>query len=171
MARVYFTSHLQRHVPCPDEDVAGDNLRAVLDGYFARHAAARSYVLDEQAALRKHVVIFIDGQQLRDRVHLPDAVAPDAQVHVKDEQRVPVDAAVVVARTRDAGASWQVLREGLPQRHAYDIVLRHALAVDDTGQRLAFGSSTGSLWISDDAGDHFACVSTHLPPIYGVTFA
>jgi hypothetical protein len=55
--------------------------------------------------------------------------------------------------------------------HAYDIVFRHALDVDTTGQRLALGSTTGSLWTSDDGGDSFSCVSNHLPPIYAVHFA
>jgi hypothetical protein len=90
---------------------------------------------------------------------------------VKDEMRVPVDARVVVARTRDAGKTWDVLTRGLPQSHAYDIVYRHALDVDATGDRLAFGSTTGSLWTSEDAGDTWSCVSTHLPPIYAVRFA
>ncbi|HKS89814.1 MAG TPA: sialidase family protein, partial [Stellaceae bacterium] len=35
---------------------------------------------------------------------------------VKDERRIPVDARLVVARTRDAGRSFEVLRRGLPQR-------------------------------------------------------
>jgi hypothetical protein len=33
----------------------------------------------------------------------------------------------------------------LPQRHAYDLVYRHGLDVDSTGDRLAFGRTTGSL--------------------------
>jgi photosystem II stability/assembly factor-like uncharacterized protein len=90
---------------------------------------------------------------------------------IKDEQRVPVDARVVVSRTRDAGKSWEVLREGLPQEHAYDITLRHALDVDATGERLAFGSTTGSLWVSENAGDSWTHVSAHLPPVYAVRFA
>ena len=53
---------------------------------------------------------------------------------VKDERRIPVDAKVVVARTRDGGESFEVLRRGLPQRHAYDLVWRHALDVDATGE-------------------------------------
>lgn len=89
---------------------------------------------------------------------------------VKDEQRVPVEARVVVARTRDAGKTWEPLRRGLPQTHAYDIVFRHALDVDETGKRLAFGSTTGSLWATDDGGDAWSCVSNHLPPIYAVRF-
>lgn len=87
---------------------------------------------------------------------------------VKDECRVPVDGAVVVTRTRDGGKTFDVLREGLPQSHAYDITLRHALDLDATGRRLAFGSTTGSLWISEDQGDSFATVSNHLPPVYCV---
>jgi hypothetical protein len=90
---------------------------------------------------------------------------------VKDEHRVPVDGKVVVARTRDGGESFDVLREGLPQEHAYDVVYRHGMDVDETGDRLAMGSTTGSLWLSEDQGDSFRTLSTQLPPIYSVRFA
>ena len=89
---------------------------------------------------------------------------------IKDERRIPVGGAVVVTRTRDGGRSFDVLSEGLPQMHAYDLVLRHALAVDASGERLAFGSSTGGLWVTEDGGEHWAELSAHLPPIYAVTF-
>jgi photosystem II stability/assembly factor-like uncharacterized protein len=90
---------------------------------------------------------------------------------VKDERRVPVDGKVVVARTRDGGESFDVLREGLPQEHAYDVVYRHGMDVDKSGERLAMGSTTGSLWLSEDQGDSFRTLSTQLPPIYSVRFA
>jgi photosystem II stability/assembly factor-like uncharacterized protein len=90
---------------------------------------------------------------------------------VKDECRVPVDGKVVVARTRDGGQSFDVLTNGLPQQHAYDLVFRHALDIDDSGDRLVMGSTTGSLWITEDGGDSWAMISTHLPPIYQVRFA
>jgi hypothetical protein len=90
---------------------------------------------------------------------------------VKDECRVPVDGKVVVARTRDGGESFDVLREGLPQEHAYDVVYRHGMDVDDSGDRLAMGSTTGSLWISEDQGDSFETLSTSLPPVYSLRFA
>lgn len=90
---------------------------------------------------------------------------------IKDEQRFPVDAKVVVARTRDGGESFEVLRNGLPQHHAYDLTYRHALDIDYSGDRLAFGSTTGALWISEDQGDTWMEVSSHLPPIYAVRFA
>lgn len=90
---------------------------------------------------------------------------------IKDEQRIPVDAKLVVLCTRDGGKSFAELRTGLPQEHTYDLVYRHALAVDESGDRLAIGSTTGSLWVSEDGGQHWACVSTHLPPVHGVRFA
>lgn len=89
---------------------------------------------------------------------------------VKDECRIPVDGRVVVARTRDGGKTSEVLRNGLPQEHAYDITFRHALDVGGRGQSLAFGTTTGSLWVSDDQGDSWQCVSNHLPPVYAVRF-
>lgn len=90
---------------------------------------------------------------------------------VKDECRIPVDGKMVVARTRNGGKSFDVLRNGLPQEHAYDLVFRHAMDVDSSGKRLAIGSTTGSLWLTDDAGESWRTLSTHLPPIYQVRFA
>lgn len=89
---------------------------------------------------------------------------------IKDELRVPVDGKLVVTRTRDGGRSFETLSQGLPQERAYDLVYRHALDVDDTGDCLAFGSTTGGLWLSEDQGDSWHLVSAHLPPIYAVAF-
>ena len=61
--------------------------------------------------------------------------------------------------------------DGLPDTHAYDLVYRHALDVDASGETLAMGSTTGGLWCSDDAGEHWALVNAHLPPINLVRFA
>jgi hypothetical protein len=90
---------------------------------------------------------------------------------VKDECRIPVEGRVVVTRTRDGGKTCEVLRNGLPQEHAYDITFRHALDVDGRGDSLAFGTTTGSLWVTDNQGDSWQCVSNHLPPVYAVRFA
>jgi photosystem II stability/assembly factor-like uncharacterized protein len=87
---------------------------------------------------------------------------------VSDTYRYAPGGAMCVARTDDAGKSWNVLRSGLPQQDAYDLVLRHGLALADDGQTLAMGSSTGSLWISGDAGESWQTISTHLPPIAAV---
>lgn len=89
---------------------------------------------------------------------------------VKDECRVPVDGRLVVTRTRDGGESFEPLGTGLPDRHSYDVVYRHALDVDATGDRLVMGSTTGNLWISEDGGDSWDSVSGNLPPIDSVRF-
>jgi hypothetical protein len=90
---------------------------------------------------------------------------------IKDEKRIPRDGRLVVTRTRDGGKSFDVLTKGLPQEHAYDIVYRHALAIDETGDRLTFGSTTGGLWLSEDQGDSWAEVVHSLPPVYAARFA
>ena len=82
MPSVAFTTAMQRHIACPADDVEGTTVRAVLDAYFARHAGVRTYVLDEQGALRQHVVVFVDGLQVRSREGLDDAVSPGAEVYV-----------------------------------------------------------------------------------------
>jgi photosystem II stability/assembly factor-like uncharacterized protein len=104
-------------------------------------------------------------------VHPDDAKTAWFVPAIKDEKRIPVDGKVVVSRTRDGGECFEVLTNGLPQNHAYDLTFRHALDVDSTGRMLAFGSTTGSLWISENQGDSWSCVSNHLPPVYAVRFA
>ena len=87
-----------------------------------------------------------------------------------DEKRCPTDGRVVVTRTRDGGKTFDTITRGLPQQHAYDLVYRHALDVDDEGRTLIFGSTTGSLWVSEDSGDSWQALSAHLPPVYAVKF-
>lgn len=87
---------------------------------------------------------------------------------IKDEVRYPADGRVVVVRTRNGGATWSELRDGLPQQDAYDLVWRHGLDVAADGSALAFGSTTGGLWASRDGGDHWQLLNPHLPPIHAV---
>jgi photosystem II stability/assembly factor-like uncharacterized protein len=82
-----------------------------------------------------------------------------------DQQRMALEGGLAVMRTSDGGASWTKLQRGLP-REAYDVVYRHALA--QRGGVVAFSSTTGNLYVSDDRGDHFTAVSHNLPPIYSV---
>lgn len=86
-----------------------------------------------------------------------------------DGQRMAVDGALCVCRTADGGATWTELREGLPQDGAFDVVFRHGL--DITGSTLAFGSTTGNCFISEDRGDSWTTLSNYLPPVYSVRFA
>jgi photosystem II stability/assembly factor-like uncharacterized protein len=90
---------------------------------------------------------------------------------IKDEKRIPRDGRLVVTCTRDGGKSFEVLSKGLPQSHAYDVVYRHALALDASGERLAMGSTTGGLWVSEDQGASWTLITHTLPPVYAVRFA
>ncbi len=89
---------------------------------------------------------------------------------IKDEKRYPVDARLVVTRTRDEGGSFTTLSRGLPQVESFDLVYRHGLDISADGQRLAMASTTGNLWLSDDGGDSWACLSNYLPPVYALRF-
>ncbi len=82
MPSVRFTRNLQRHVECPTLDVPGATLGEVLHAYFATNERARGYVLEDDGRLRKHLAIFIDGQQILDRDTLSDSVASNAIVDV-----------------------------------------------------------------------------------------
>jgi len=87
---------------------------------------------------------------------------------VSDQQRMAIGGGLFVARTTDGGESWQQLRSGLPSENAYDVVYRHALA--SSGDRVAFGSTTGNLYVSEDGGDGWQTLAHNLPPIYSVRF-
>ena len=103
-------------------------------------------------------------------VHPADADTAWFVPGVADQRRVPEDGALAVHRTRDGGQSFEVLRAGLPQQHCYDLVYRHGLAVDDSGERLLMASTTGNLWSSGDGGAHWARLGATLPPVYAVRF-
>ena len=82
MAKVVFTPNIQRHVACPDAEAPGRTVREVLDGVFADNPKARSYVLDDQAALRRHMSIFVDGVLIGDRARLSDPVSITSTISV-----------------------------------------------------------------------------------------
>ncbi len=82
MPHVQFTDNIQRHVECPSAEAQGDTVRTVMEAYFAANPSARGYVLDDQSALRKHMVIFVDGRQIADRTGLSDPVPPNGVVEV-----------------------------------------------------------------------------------------
>jgi photosystem II stability/assembly factor-like uncharacterized protein len=89
---------------------------------------------------------------------------------VKDENRTAPGGKFVVTRTRDGGTTFETLSKGLPQHDAYDLVYRHALDIDATGNRLAMGSTTGGLWTSEDGGESWTMLDARLPPVYAVRF-
>ncbi len=82
MPRVYFTPNVQCHQACPPGEFAGRTVREVLENFFAAHPNARGYVLDDQRAVRQHMVIFAESAPIADRVHLSDAVPEGGEVFV-----------------------------------------------------------------------------------------
>lgn len=78
MPRVSFTANLRRHLRCPEQTVPGSTVRAVLEQAFAVEPKLRSYILDDQDRVRKHVVVYVNG----DRVGLCDPVNEADEVFV-----------------------------------------------------------------------------------------
>lgn len=85
-----------------------------------------------------------------------------------DEVRIAVERALCVCRTEDGGKTWSAFRSGLPQENCYDLVYRHGL--DVRGDTVAIGSTTGSLFVSEDGGEHWQALAMHLPPVLSVRF-
>ena len=82
MTRVVFTPNLNRHLQVRPLDVAANSVRDALEGAFQALPGLRGYVLDDQGALRKHVVVFVDGLSVLDRERLSDPVEPTSEVYV-----------------------------------------------------------------------------------------
>ena len=82
MVRVSFTKNIQRLVPCPPTAVEGATVREALDAAFAENPRARGYFLDDRGALRKHIVVFLGAEPVRDRERLSDPVPEGAEIHV-----------------------------------------------------------------------------------------
>jgi serine/threonine protein kinase len=83
-----------------------------------------------------------------------------------DEFRCACDGRLRVYRTRNAGSSWEPLLRGLPQKSAYETVLRDALAADSCDPvGLYFGTRSGQLFGSRDEGKSWRKLLEGLPAI------
>jgi hypothetical protein len=82
MAKVRFTANLHSLIECPEGFFPGASVAEVLDEVFRDRGRLRGYVLDEQGRLRKHVVVYVDGRPVQDRLTLEDPVSPDGEVFV-----------------------------------------------------------------------------------------
>jgi molybdopterin converting factor small subunit len=82
MPRVVFTANLRRHLAAPEARVVGATVREALEAVFATNPKLRGYLLDDQGALREHVVVFVNGTRVGDRRGLRDPVGPSCEVVV-----------------------------------------------------------------------------------------
>ena len=61
---------------------SSDLVSEALARVFETNPRLRGYVVDERGALRKHMVVFVDGEQVKDRARLSDPVGPTAELYV-----------------------------------------------------------------------------------------
>ena len=88
-----------------------------------------------------------------------------------DIDRVTPEGRVRVYETRDAGAGWTARGNGLPAEHAYLTILREAFDWKGSGRdlELYFGTTSGDVYGSADAGETWFEVSAHLPPVHSIS--
>lgn len=82
MAHLFFAASIQRHVEMPERDVDAHTVGEAFDTIFSEQPRLRGYIVDDQGALRKHLSVFIDGQPIRDRQRLSDALGATSRVYV-----------------------------------------------------------------------------------------
>jgi len=83
-----------------------------------------------------------------------------------DQFRCACDGRLRVYRTRNAGASWEPLMRGLPQKRAYETVLRDAMTADSFDPAgIYFGTRSGQIFGSRDEGRNWQKVLDGLPSV------
>lgn len=82
MAHLFFAASIQRNVETPERDIDAQTVGEAFDTVFREQPRLRGYIVDDQGALRKHLSVFIDGQPIRDRLHLSDALGNASRVYV-----------------------------------------------------------------------------------------
>jgi hypothetical protein len=82
MTTVSFTPALARFLAVPSTEVDAGTLGQAFATVFASRPALRSYLLDDQGALRRHVVVYINGSPARDRIGLTDPVGSRDHIYV-----------------------------------------------------------------------------------------
>ena len=83
MAEIKFTNALKRFYPDlksfqSEVNIVSEVIR-IVDG---KYPGIKSYIVDEQGRLRKHVNIFVDGRMIEDRENLSDTLEPGSEVYI-----------------------------------------------------------------------------------------
>ena len=82
MPTILFTRALERFLEAPVVEVDGRTVGEALAAVFARRPTLRSYVLDDQGALRRHVAVYVNDRLVSDRVGLSDPVGARDEIYV-----------------------------------------------------------------------------------------
>ncbi len=89
-----------------------------------------------------------------------------------DQFRCACEGRLRVYRTRNGGAAWEPLMHGLPQKGAYETVLRDAMTVDSFDPAgIYFGTRSGQLFVSRDEGKTWQKTLDGLPPVLCIRHA
>lgn len=78
MPRVTFTANLQRHLDVPSLEVGGARVGEVLTAVFERHPLLRSYIVDDQGRLRRHVNVFVNSAMVAEEMSPSNAACGHA---------------------------------------------------------------------------------------------
>lgn len=83
--------------------------------------------------------------------------------------RFPPEASAAVWRSRNGGADWEKLQNGLPDKNCFFTVLRQAMAVDkEMSAGVYFGTNSGSIFATANEGESWTEIARHLPTILSV---
>jgi hypothetical protein len=149
------------------------------------HKVVQSKQRPERMFLQNHWGLFRSDDRGESWTDIANGVPSDfgfcMAIHPEDPDCawiVPIEADVFrctpegklrVYRTRNAGASWEPMTEGLPQQDAFETVLRDAMAVDPLSPTgVYFGTRSGKLYGSADEGDTWSELIDGLPPVVSV---
>jgi hypothetical protein len=83
MPTVKFTYALNRFFKgLKDTPARGSTLGEILKEIDGNYPGIRSYIVDEQGCLRRHVNIFIDGKLINDRTKLSDKFSANSEIYI-----------------------------------------------------------------------------------------
>ncbi len=82
MATVSFSPNIRSQVDIDETRVAGETLADAMAKLFCEYPALKSYLLNDDGSVRKHVAFVVDGEPIRDREKLSDPISADADIFV-----------------------------------------------------------------------------------------
>lgn len=83
MATINFTQALKRFYPqLQPLELVASTVVEVIDAVEAKYPGIKSYLVDDQGSLRKHVNVFVNGELIHDREKLLDELEPNAEVYI-----------------------------------------------------------------------------------------